>query len=351
MTVQRDITIGITAKVSAPTDVAVTLAAMAPQRDAGSPWVSADEVRGRLQRLGFEGLTAQRLASRLRRMERMPMPPIESREGSPARAPARSAFATGSTTPRPFCGARWPEPLASFDPATSSWRTWRTSLLSTMEPSGEKFSGTWPRSGTTSSGIAYRQQPSAPRTSVTGSSPLLPTPTAAPYGNNQSPSEGAAVRPSLEGLVRLLPTPRSSPQENRQTKRTPSQEAGKHGLSLAAEVVALLPTPVAGDGKGTRQSTAKNPRSPYPTMSDLAFEWSGAATAPQSGGGNKQSSEWRLNPSFVEWMLGAPQGWSDPECPLSATEFSARSEPSPAPTSSTSNDSELVPKRRPPDGV
>lgn len=37
-----------------------------------------------------------------------------------------------------------------------------------------------------------------------------------------------------QAVMRLLPTPRSSPNENRQTKLTPSQKAGKHGLSLAA---------------------------------------------------------------------------------------------------------------------
>lgn len=36
---------------------------------------------------------------------------------------------------------------------------------------------------------------------------LLPTPTATPYGSNQSPSPGAAIRPSLEGVARLLPSP------------------------------------------------------------------------------------------------------------------------------------------------
>lgn len=43
---------------------------------------------------------------------------------------------------------------------------------------------------------------------------LLPTPTATPYGNNQSPSPGAAVRPSLDSLFsepeKLRPTPRAS---------------------------------------------------------------------------------------------------------------------------------------------
>jgi hypothetical protein len=52
---------------------------------------------------------------------------------------------------------------------------------------------------------------------------------------------------NLRHVVSLLPTPRASAQENRQTKRSPSQMAGKHGLNLAAEVAALLPTPRASD--------------------------------------------------------------------------------------------------------
>lgn len=43
---------------------------------------------------------------------------------------------------------------------------------------------------------------------------LLPTPTATPYGSNQSPSPGAAVRPSLEGVARLLPTPTAMDQNS-----------------------------------------------------------------------------------------------------------------------------------------
>jgi hypothetical protein len=54
-----------------------------------------------------------------------------------------------------------------------------------------------------------------------GARRLLPTPTATPYGSNQSASTGAAVRPSLDSLVPKL-----------------------------------LPTPLAGDAKGTRNATA-----------------------------------------------------------------------------------------------
>lgn len=57
---------------------------------------------------------------------------------------------------------------------------------------------------------------------------------------------------NLRHVVSLLPTPRASQNENRQTRRTPSQEAGRHGKSLAAEVGELLPTPTVADSNGTR---------------------------------------------------------------------------------------------------
>lgn len=44
----------------------------------------------------------------------------------------------------------------------------------------DEYSGTWPRAGTTRSGTAFRQQPSAPLTGATASS-LWPTPTASDH--------------------------------------------------------------------------------------------------------------------------------------------------------------------------
>lgn len=87
---------------------------------------------------------------------------------------------------------------------------------------------------------------------------LLPTPTATPYGNNQSPSPGAAVRPSLDSLA---PT--------------------------------LLPTPTVADARGTRnfQSDGTPYSSGYgTTLTDATTQMSsGASTSPQSGAGNTSS--------------------------------------------------------------
>jgi hypothetical protein len=57
---------------------------------------------------------------------------------------------------------------------------------------------------------------------------------------------------------------------------------------------------------------------------DAALISTGASTAPLSPGGKNSSGGMRLSPWFVEWMMGAPEGWTDPECPLSAMGFSCR---------------------------
>jgi hypothetical protein len=85
---------------------------------------------------------------------------------------------------------------------------------------------------------------------------LLPTPSTS---ENTGAGHAAQGGMNLRHVVSLLPTPRASENENRQTKRSPSQEAGTHGKSLAAEVGELLPTPRATDGTngGPNQSHTK----------------------------------------------------------------------------------------------
>jgi len=206
---------------------------------------------------------------------------------------------------------------------------------------------------------------------------LLPTPTATPYGSNQSPSEGAAVRPSLESLLAdvsgsgsrpadsapaatptsttpeastpnretepitsdgaLLPTPHGFAKEGQ--KRRPGPSGNELGVALRKT---LLPTPTAGDSKQTRNKTSGRREGSQhhsgTTLTDFACEQSGASTPEQSSDGKKSPAP-LLNPCFVEWMLGLPEGWSDPDCPLSATEFKSRLASSSAAASSTSGPS------------
>jgi len=210
----------------------------------------------------------------------------------------------------------------------------------------ETFSGRFPTSGSLRNGALYARPTLAPPISGSGgsASPGLPTPTARDGKGTgfegQLPnviellptpttSESTGVgdlagnrNDTLRARVALLPTPRASAQENRQTKRSPTQKAGKHGLCLAAEVselnqasavTQLLSTPRASDTgtPGRRASEGFRPplsqvllptptATPYgnnqspspgatvrPSLDSLAS--SGALTAPPSPAGNTSS--------------------------------------------------------------
>jgi hypothetical protein len=103
-------------------------------------------------------------------------PHIEHAEvaaASPAQISLSLAREQGSMASSRVFGPSSRGSLASYDPATSSWRT---SQLSLLEDSAA-FSETWPRSGMTRSGTAYRLEPWAPLTAVTESG-SWPTPLA-----------------------------------------------------------------------------------------------------------------------------------------------------------------------------
>lgn len=184
-------------------------------------------------------------------------------------------------------GRGLPVPLGFYDPESRSLRTSQATFDWDSTPS----SPTLPPSGSMRSGALFARRRSALPISATASSssPGLPTPAARDWrGGGQkgqlptavsllpTPTVSEATGPghaadggmNLRHVVSLLPTPRASANENRQTKRTPSQEAGKHGLSLAAEVCSLLPTPTATP-YGTNQSPSPG-AAVRPSLNSLA---------------------------------------------------------------------------------
>src|SRR5258708_4411589 len=98
--------------------------------------------------------------------------------------------------------------FASYDRESSCWRTFQLSLFEDLAAA----SPTWPRSGTWDLGAACARPMSAPATSASGSSSLLPTPR--PQTNGGGYAEPVR-RPGLQGgdnlatKVALLPTPLS----------------------------------------------------------------------------------------------------------------------------------------------
>lgn len=126
---------------------------------------------------------------------------------------------------------------------------------------------------------------------------LLPTPTVS-ESNGTGPPDSSR-NDTLRAQVALLPTPRASTNENRQTRRTPSQEAGTHGLNLAAEVCSLLPTPRASDTGTPGRRASEGWR---PPLSQVLLPTPRATDGTKGGPNQRGSSGDLMLPSAVMQM-------------------------------------------------
>lgn len=155
------------------------------------------------------------------------------------------------------------------------------------------------------------------------------------------PREGGLVGGTVYELVepawgegnvagRLLPTPAASgfndgeDLDNYVERRRRLAEAATNGNGCGvplAMLVRLLPTPLAADARGSLQSTARNPRDPYPTLSDVsnlgtweeyepALEhWATVRGEPWPSPTVQTPRGDRLSGDFVRWMMGFEPGW------------------------------------------
>ncbi len=152
--------------------------------------------------------------------------------------------------------------LGKFDPASYSWRTFQTSLMNLGHLT--KFQNPFPKSGSILNGVLLERQTLVQTITETGylyldtnlnrSNSLLqyyPTPTKAD-GIRNSLTYGAG-NPTLLGAVQTFPTPDASPEKYR----------------------------LKGDSQASKSLNALH------------------------GG--------KLNPKWVEWLMGWPLGWSELE--------------------------------------
>jgi hypothetical protein len=227
-----------------------------------------------------------------------------SAAASPAKTSATLAKAPGSTGHARVFGASTSDSFASYDPVTSSWRTSQLSLLEEWS----EYSETWPRSGMTRNGTAYRLKPLAPLTGGTGSG-LLPTPTAA--DSDRGSLTYMRGNPTLKGAAQTWPTPTARDwKDTGDLTRVPEN-------SLLPRVVDRVEreswaTPTAWLGRRPAHAEGNAERWHNPERSN---ELSDQVAASGTTGS--------LNPTWVEWLMGFPTGWTDLEA--SGTPSSRRS--------------------------
>jgi hypothetical protein len=176
-------------------------------------------------------------------------------EASPARTYQRREGSRPWRASAAAYGRNTPVLLANYDRNSSSWRTSQHCLVEGLQT----YSETWPRSGMMRSGTAYQLPP--------------------------------LVRLTDETAFGLWPTPVT---DATMTALGRSDTKGMHSLSLSH---------CANRGYGPRGETMW----PTPTVAD------------SKNVGNNGSSQFNLhktvngplNPTWVEWLMGFPLGWTD----------------------------------------
>jgi hypothetical protein len=149
---------------------------------------------------------------------------------------------------------------AFFDPDTQSWK-----MFGDISLWGDyQLLETLPPSGMTRNGVLFLQPPWEPITDATESL-LWPTPRTVDHKINASPAELKRHSPSLGAMVQMWPTPRAGMQESR--NHTVWARSLDQPQNLENRVAAMEPEAIGG----------------------------------------------KLNPTWVEWLMGFPAGWTDLE--------------------------------------
>lgn len=218
---------------------------------------------------------------------------------SPVKTSAQPDDALESTASSQDSGLSITGSFASYDRASSSWRTHQTSWL--LDTGWTPLSGAWPQSGMTRSGIAFQLPPLVRRTNANGSG-LLPT-LDRPNGGRGIPmgaemtgrtvtvrdrktGEARKVQVSLKNALSLYPTLTAKDGSGRGYQYQGSKD--KIALTLSGHV-RMLPTLIKRD----RRSYLGAARSPNSLGSEpLTVQLGGA-----------------LNPRWCEWFMGYPQDW------------------------------------------
>ena len=205
---------------------------------------------------------------------------MSSAAGSLARTSASPGREMDLTESAAACGTRWRGLLAKFAPDTSSWRTVQPSLHADLIESSLDL----PRWGSMRNGELWERATPELFTGETESG-YWPTATARDW-RDTSPSPSHLRRHTMTlGQIVLWPTPQAHDATPGHAKRVGRFGTKAGGRNLNDEV-AMWPTPTKADGMGG-PGRGKN----------------------RQGGDNLRTAvSGRLNPEWVEWLMGWPIG-------------------------------------------
>jgi hypothetical protein len=217
--------------------------------------------------------------------------------GFPARTSAPPEKEPGLPESAADSGWKWHESSVKYDHVMRSWKTRQCSLFE----DSEWFSATWPRWGLMRDGECW-ELPMSERPIFERGSGLLPTIRSTDGergGLWQTPVADDAVErtkgkmnsrgePKLSAQVKMWPTPHGFSPDGRSN--------GPSGNEL---------------GRAVNHAKFPTPRTPSRTGGGTGLDGGAGARSMMDEKTRKELTGGSLNPTWVEWLMGWPLGWSD----------------------------------------
>ena len=197
-------------------------------------------------------------------------------------------------------GGNSPESFAKLSHDGSWVKTSQGSVQVSLDGSLEEFCETWPKWGILSGGVVGRLPTPERRTTASGCS-LWPTPRTSDTQSGrivEVNENGSLCRvnrdrtqtygANLSDAVVMWPTPLAQ-----DARRSGHGATDRDKTGLLARAVVLWPTPLSNDSKNATHPPAAGKRDSVP------------------GALIREGISGSLNPTWVEWLMGFPDGWTD----------------------------------------
>jgi hypothetical protein len=193
------------------------------------------------------------------------------------------------------CGEKWHASFTKYDPSTSLWRTHQCSLLGDLD----EFLETWPQWGLMRGGECWEQRMLEQNIRGTGFG-LSPNGLDTFHTPNTTGLDGGSnSRRALQKRIENFPTPQATDYRDKPTSAS-WKAKGAMNYSLAnPEIQAKWPTPKCSD---SRHAISRHITDPDGMWKGNLGEVVMSTLEPTTG---------RLNPTWVEWLMGWPLEWTD----------------------------------------
>jgi hypothetical protein len=188
------------------------------------------------------------------------------------------------------CGEKWRGSFTKYDPSSCLWKTHQCSLLGDLD----EFSETWPQWGLMRNGECWEQR-TLEQTIRGTESGLSPNGVDSFHTPNTTGLDGGSnSRKALKKRKEMWPTPTC---HNSNEKGSPSEfKRDSPGLGT---VVLWFPTPQASDNRDRGN------------MSNPSIQRRIAIGKQIMLSQSVDRNSGQLNPTWVEWLMGWPLGWTD----------------------------------------